>query len=142
MKTLSGYWSKTGAYYWRNNRYTISYYCSIVWSHQKNMKNSNLVWSSELGGRVEEVEEEIQPQGDGTACIRRETKSRGGKTVITITGLLLDKKELSDLNKKLKKRCGTGGTVKNGVIEIQGNVIDAVNDLLVKEGFKVKKVGG
>lgn len=106
------------------------------------MSGSKLVWSSEMGGRVEEEKEQQLPEGDGTACVRRETKGRGGKTVITVSGLLMDKSELAALNKKLKKRCGTGGSVKNGVIEIQGNVMDAVMDLLKKEGLKVKQVGG
>ena len=106
------------------------------------MANSKLVWSSELGGKVTEQVEEVLPQGDGTACVRRETKGRGGKTVVTISGLLLSKQELAELNKKLKKRCGTGGTVKDGVIEIQGNVLDAIMDFLQKEGFKTKQIGG
>ncbi len=81
-------------------------------------------------------------QGDGIARVRRETKGRGGKTVTTIQGLPLDKKGLSDLTKQLKRRCGTGGAVKQGVIEIQGDWVEVLLEELQKKGYTAKRSGG
>lgn len=82
------------------------------------------------------------PEGDGIARVRRETKGRGGKTVTTVTGVLLNADDLKALAKRLKNRCGCGGAVKDGIIEIQGDKVDQVCELLVAEGFKVKRAGG
>ena len=80
--------------------------------------------------------------GDGIVRLRREVKGRGGKTVIVITGLPLDEKGLSALGKKLKKRCGTGGSVKDGTIEIQGEHRDTLMAELMTLGYRVKLAGG
>lgn len=82
------------------------------------------------------------PTGDGIARVRRETKGRGGKTVTTVSGIPLGERELRELTKSLKRRCGTGGTLKDGVIEIQGDHRDAVRGELEKRGFEVKLAGG
>lgn len=81
-------------------------------------------------------------EGDGVVRIRRETKGRGGKTVTTITGVPLPESELKDLAATLKRRCGTGGTLKEGIIEIQGEHVELLMQELIKHGFKVKKSGG
>ena len=80
--------------------------------------------------------------GDGIVRIHRETKGRKGSGVCLITGIPLGDKELSLLAKKLKKRCGSGGTVKNGIIEIQGDHRELLAELLDKEGYRVKLAGG
>lgn len=80
--------------------------------------------------------------GDGIVRVSRETKGRKGKGVTLITGILLDHKELKDLGKKLKIRCGTGGTVKDGVIEIQGDQRELMIEELQKKGWTVKLTGG
>ena len=80
------------------------------------------------------------PSGDGIARVGREL--RKGKAVIVITGLILDAAALTTLAKQLKTMCGTGGTVKDGNIEIQGEHRDAVMAELSKRGFKVKRGGG
>lgn len=80
--------------------------------------------------------------GDGIVRIRRETKGRGGKTVTTITGLSLSEPELKELVTALKRRCGTGGTLKDQVIEIQGEHVELLMAELSKRGFTVKKSGG
>lgn len=80
--------------------------------------------------------------GDGIVRVRRETKGRGGKTVTTISGVSLPEAELKELTVALKKRCGTGGTLKDGVIEIQGEHVELLMQELSKRGFKVKKSGG
>lgn len=82
------------------------------------------------------------PQGDGVVRIRREVNGRGGKTVTVITGVLLDENALKQLTTKLKQQCGTGGTLKDGVIEIQGDHRDKIQAELTKQGFTVKFSGG
>lgn len=80
--------------------------------------------------------------GDGIARIRRETGGRGGKTVTVVSGLALDDGALVALSKRLKSACGTGGTVKEGVLEFQGDHRDELAALLAKEGFRSKHAGG
>jgi len=84
----------------------------------------------------------VIPEGDGIARVRRETKGRGGKTVTTITGVPLAEEPLKELASLLKKRCGCGGSLKDGVIEIQGDHVQLLLDELLKQGFKAKKSGG
>ena len=80
--------------------------------------------------------------GDGVVRVGRETKGRKGKGVTLVTGVPLEGVELADLAKQLKNKCGAGGTVKNGVIEIQGDHRDRVVDELQGRGWAVKKSGG
>ena len=82
------------------------------------------------------------PDGDGIARVRRESKGRGGKTVTTISGVPLAGEPLKELASALKKRCGTGGALKDGVIEIQGEHVELLIAELEKRGFKAKKSGG
>lgn len=82
------------------------------------------------------------PATDGIVRIRRETKGRAGKGVTVITGVPLGPAELDQLAKQLKQRCGTGGTVKDGTIEIQGDHRDLLLAELGKKGWTVKKAGG
>ncbi|HBA88117.1 MAG TPA: stress response translation initiation inhibitor YciH [Geobacter sp.] len=82
------------------------------------------------------------PAGDGAVRLRRETKGRGGKTVIVITGVPVDAAALTILAGELKKRCGCGGTAKDGVIEIQGDHADVLLAELTKRGYKAKRAGG
>ena len=74
--------------------------------------------------------------------IQRETKGRKGKGVTLITGVLLAPAELKKLAKELKQKCGVGGAVKDGVIEIQGDVREQMFDEMKQRGFTVKKSGG
>ena len=80
--------------------------------------------------------------GDGVVRVRRETKGRAGKTVTSIEGVPLSGAELSALAKDLKRRCGTGGSTKDGVIEIQGDHRDTLVAALEAEGYTVKRAGG
>lgn len=82
------------------------------------------------------------PQGDGTVRLLLEKKGRGGKTVTLVTGLTGNPDELRALAADLKRRCGTGGTLKDGVIEIQGDHRDTIAEALKARGMKVKKAGG
>jgi len=76
--------------------------------------------------------------GDGIARVSRETKGRGGKGVTLVRGLALDDATLSALCKQLKTACGSGGTVKDGAIEVQGDQVERVAQFLEKLGFTVK----
>lgn len=82
------------------------------------------------------------PEGDGIARVRRESKGRGGKTVTTISGVPLAVDDLSALASALKKRCGCGGALKDGVIEIQGEHVELLLAELAARGFRAKKSGG
>lgn len=81
-------------------------------------------------------------QGDGIVRLGRETKGRKGGGVTVITGLPLPAAELDALASKLKKMCGVGGTVRDGVIEIQGEQRARLQPELEKLGYKVKIAGG
>ena len=96
-----------------------------------------LVYSTSQG-RIKQAVEKTVTASDGFAKVRRETKGRKGKGVITISGLGLDDKALKELAKKLKKTCGTGGSVVGEVIEIQGDKREEIKLVLEKNGFKVK----
>ncbi|MES2101610.1 MAG: translation initiation factor Sui1 [Pseudomonadota bacterium] len=82
------------------------------------------------------------PAGDGIVRVSRETKGRAGKGVTLVKGLALDAAALTALGKQLKAACGSGGTVKDGVIEIQGDHVERVIELLKKAGRSVKRAGG
>ncbi|OBX01756.1 stress response translation initiation inhibitor YciH [Gallibacterium genomosp. 1] len=106
------------------------------------MSDSQLVYSTENGRIKPQKQVQQRPQGDGIVRIQRQTSGRKGKGVCVISGLPLDDKALSDLASLLKKRCGCGGSVKNGTIEIQGENRDLLKQLLEEKGFKVKLSGG
>ena len=82
------------------------------------------------------------PVGDGVVRVSRETKGRGGKAVTVVRGVLLAEPELVLLGKDIKAACGSGGTVKDGVIEVQGDHIERVMEALKKRGHTVKRAGG
>lgn len=82
------------------------------------------------------------PRGDGIVRVGRETKGRRGKGVSVISGLPLAGEALEDLAARLKKRCGSGGTVHDGTIEIQGDHRDLLVAELSKLGYVVKRAGG
>jgi translation initiation factor 1 len=81
-------------------------------------------------------------KGDGIVRVRRENKGRRGKTVTTISGVPLPEDELRELAKDLKRNLGTGGSAKDGVIEIQGDHRDALMESLRAKGYEVKSAGG
>lgn len=82
------------------------------------------------------------PKSDGIVRVRLETKGRKGKGVTVILGVPLAGEALEQLGKQLKQRCGSGGTVKDGAIEIQGDHRALVMEELGKKGWTVKKAGG
>jgi len=101
----------------------------------------NLVYSTD-GGKIDKPKEKkVAPDGDGIIRLHRETKGRKGKGVTLIKGLQLDEKALKALAKEIKKRTGTGGAVKDFVIEIQGDNRELIKTLLEKKGYTVKLAG-
>ena len=103
--------------------------------------DDSLVYSTG-SGRIQQVKQKNVTPSDGFARVRRETKGRKGKGVVVISGLGLDGKALKDLAKQLKKTCGTGGSVVDETIEIQGDKREEIKLVLEKSGFKVKFTGG
>ena len=81
-------------------------------------------------------------EGDGVVRVSRRTKGRGGKVVTVITGIPVAKSELKKLARELKARCGTGGTVKDDAIEIQGDKRNEALEVLKAKGYTVKLAGG
>ena len=110
------------------------------------MSKSRTVWSSEQGDlRKKENKsapaKSLSPQQQ-TAYLHRESKGRGGKAVSLVKNLTLTPADMKSLAKKLKAVCGSGGTVKDGVIEIQGDHRKKIAEALEKLGYKVKIAGG
>jgi translation initiation factor 1 len=116
--------------------------------------NAGLVYSTELGRMCPECRQPVGDcqckanaravvlAGDGVVRVSRATKGRGGKAVTLIKGVALDAAGLAALGKELKTACGTGGTVKDGAIEIQGDHVERIVAALQGRGLKVKRAGG
>ncbi len=106
-------------------------------------KNSRLVYSTDQGRIKPEDEDASTPESsDGIVRVSRETKGRNGKGVTLVSGLGLAPNELKAFAKKLKQVCGTGGTAKDGRIEIQGDKREKILEYLEKAGYKAKRAGG
>ncbi|WP_040976520.1 stress response translation initiation inhibitor YciH [Necropsobacter massiliensis] len=106
------------------------------------MSDSVLVYSTASGRIKEQKKQPDRPKGDGIVRIHRQVSGRKGNGVSLISGLDLNDDELKALATELKKRCGCGGAVKNGCIEIQGEKRELLKQLLVQKGFSVKLAGG
>jgi translation initiation factor 1 len=110
-------------------------------------KNENrTVWSSEQGDLRKQTENPANvkslPPQQQTVYLHRESSGRHGKAVTLVKNLVLSADDMKALAKKLKEACGTGGTIKEGVIEIQGEQRERIADVLRKLGYKVKIAGG
>ena len=105
-------------------------------------KDNPLVYSTDSGRITQPEPAKERPKGDGIVRIQRQTSGRKGKGVCLITGIDLDDAALTVLAAELKKKCGCGGSVKEGVIEIQGDKRDLLKSLLEAKGMKVKLAGG
>ena len=121
------------------------------------MKNSRPVYSTETGRIRSDREEPASPSArrkgkgpskaqsppaDGVVRIQRETKGRKGKTATLVTGIPLDGPDLKAFAKRLKRRCGTGGSVKDGVIVIQGDHRETLLEEIREAGYPAKLAGG
>ena len=117
-------------------------------------KDSDLVYSTS-GGKIcrkcrkpvpqcicRDIDAKKIVDNDGIVRVGRETKGRKGKGVTVVTGIPLPADELLHFAGTLKRKCGCGGTVRDGIIEIQGDKRDLLVDVLTKQGYRVKKSGG
>jgi translation initiation factor 1 len=116
----------------------------------KSSSNSGLVYSTESGRMCPDCRQPMAAcackakalaKGDGVVRVSRQSKGRGGKTVTLVKGLALDAAALAALGKQLRSACGSGGTVKDGVIEIQGDHCDLVIETLTRHGHAPKRAG-
>lgn len=107
-------------------------------------RDARVVWSTSDGDlrRVRDAKVKARLSGGGRVKVRRETAGRRGKAVTTVSNIPLDDAGLRDLAGRLKKRCGVGGSVKDGVIELQGDHRDAVVEMLRASGYDVVLAGG
>ncbi|MBT9462673.1 translation initiation factor Sui1 [Hydrogenophaga sp.] len=116
------------------------------------LSTSGLVYSTEAGRMCLACRQPVAqcvckqaqaaPAGDGVVRVSRETKGRGGKAVTLVRGVAMEAQDLAALGKQLKAACGSGGTVKDGVIEIQGDHVEKVMAALQARGHTVKRAGG
>ena len=104
------------------------------------------VWSSDQGDLRKKPSPAAPlkslPPREQTIYLHRDSKGRGGKSVSLIKGLVLNEADMTALAKQIKQACGSGGTVKDGVIEIQGDHREKIAEVLKKMGYKVKLAGG
>ena len=112
---------------------------------------SGLVYSTEAGRMCPDCRRPIAqcscreakaPVSDGMVRVLRETKGRGGKAVTVVRSVPVEAAALMKLGQDLKAACGSGGTVKDGTIEVQGDHVEKIMALLQQRGFKVKRAGG
>jgi translation initiation factor 1 len=117
------------------------------------MRNSGsrLVYSTDAGRMCPECRQPVAqcicrqaraPASDGIVRVLRETKGRGGKAVTVVRSVPVEAAGLAKLGQDLKAACGSGGTVKDGTIEVQGDHVEKVMALLQQRGFQVKRAGG
>jgi translation initiation factor 1 len=119
-------------------------------------RENKTVWSSEQGDLRKHPSPRPSPEGSPTGVLRegriapnqqtiylhRESAGRGGKAVTLVKNLALSAEGMKSLAKRLKQECGTGGTVKDGIIEIQGEHRERIAGVLTTLGYKVKIAGG
>lgn len=117
----------------------------------KHHSSGGLVYSTESGRMCPDCRQAVTACtckassaviGDGNVRVSRSTKGRGGKCVTLVKGVALDAMALAVLGKQLRTACGSGGTVKDGVIEVQGDHCDLIVEVLAKHGHQAKRAGG
>ncbi len=118
----------------------------------KKKSHESLVYSTDHGRICPHCEKSVAecrckegsdgPVGDGVVRVSKSTKGRKGKGVTVISGLPVSLAELKELGKELKRKCGTGGTVKDNCIEIQGDQVDLLVKELRDRGWDAKRSGG
>jgi translation initiation factor 1 len=118
----------------------------------KTLQSSGLVYSTDAGRMCPTCRQAVAqcicknapaaPAGDGVVRVSYDRKGRAGKGVTVIKGLALDAAALAQTVKQLKATCGCGGTVKDGVVEVQGDHCERVMEHLKKQGWVVKRAGG
>ena len=110
------------------------------------MPNNKTVWSSEQGDLRKKEQKSTNakslPPQQQTAYLHRDSKGRGGKSVTLIKNLVLSEEDMKSLAKRIKQDCGVGGTVKDGVIEVQSEQREKIAGILQKLGYRIKIAGG
>lgn len=110
------------------------------------MPNNKTVWSSDQGDLRKQEQKTAGtrslPPHQQTAYLHRDSKGRGGKSVTLIKNLTLSEDDMKSLAKRIKQDCGVGGTVKDGMIEIQTEQRERIAEILQKLGYKIKIAGG
>ena len=101
-----------------------------------------LMYSTNPDLQEQIIQSQTLPPTQQNLRVRLDKKHRGGKTVTLITGFVGNEKDLQNLERTLKNKCGTGGASKNGEIIIQGDFLIKIISHLQVEGYKVKKSGG
>ncbi|NMM09366.1 MAG: translation initiation factor Sui1 [Polaromonas sp.] len=119
---------------------------------KRNQLSTGLVYSTDAGRMCPDCRKpiagcicrqvQVASRSEGVVRVSRDTKGRGGKTVTLVRGLALDEPSLVQLGKQLKAACGSGGTVKDGVIEVQGDHCNLVMQALQRLGYTAKRAGG
>jgi translation initiation factor 1 len=112
--------------------------------------NNRTVWSSDQGLSLSGVRKEESkprktvslPPHQQTIYLHRDSKGRAGGTVTLLKNLVLSKEDMKELARQLKRSCGSGGTIKENIIEIQGEHREKISEELKKMGYKVKIAGG
>ncbi|CDG85434.1 translation initiation factor Sui1 [Janthinobacterium agaricidamnosum] len=118
----------------------------------KSSSKGGLVYSTEVGRTCPGCRQALAvcscktsakaaPAGDGQVRVSRQTKGRSGKCVTLVKGVALDGLALAALGKQLRTACGSGGTVKDGVIEVQGDHCELVLETLIKLGHQARRSG-
>lgn len=120
-------------------------------THFTGLKNlGGLVYSTDAGRMCPDCREptascicklKAPPKTDGLVRVSLQTKGRGGKSVTLVKGLPLDAAALALLGKQLRSACGSGGTVKEGVLEVQGDHVTTIMAALQKQSYYVKRAG-
>ena len=112
---------------------------------KKKQQYSGIVYSTDADFEYEETQEEeleTLPNKQQDLRVMLDRKMRGGKTVTLVRGFVGTSADLETLGKKLKQKCGVGGSIKNGDIIVQGDFKQRILQLLSDEGYRVKPVGG
>ena len=110
-----------------------------------NKQGHQTVWSTDHGDLRKKGSQRVVnslPPHQQTAYLHRDSKGRGGKAVSVVKNLFLSEADLKALSKQLKQACGSGGTVKDGQVEIQGEHREKISEVLRELGYKVKIAGG
>jgi translation initiation factor 1 len=129
-----------------NSRNLLAYFLLFLYPSPMPKDDYRTVWSSEHGDQRKQKPQATRartlPPSQQTAYLHRESKGRGGKTVTLVKNLVLSEADLKSLSRRLKQACGSGGTVKDGLIEIQGEHRKTIAEVLEGLGYKVKIAGG
>ena len=114
--------------------------------HQNRKAREGIVYSTAQDFKYQYLDDENNAEtlksNHQDLRVMLDKKQRGGKKVTLVCDFVGKEEDLEELGKKLKSRCGVGGTVKNGEILIQGDFRDRILELLLADGYKAKKAGG